>query len=52
MLCLSNECVLHYKLSYKGRYDDTDKQFSIKWNDKRINIKWPIKKPILSKRDS
>ena len=23
----------------------------IKWNDKNINIKWPIKKPILSNKD-
>ena len=52
MLCLSKVCVIHYKLSYKGQYTDADKQFSIKWNDKRINIKWPIKKPILSQRDS
>ena len=50
-LCLSNECVFHYKLSYKGKYADTKNQFSIKWNDPFLKIKWPIKTPILSKRD-
>ena len=50
-LCLSKECLFHYKLSYKGSYLDADKQFSLKWNDPKIKIKWPIKKPILSSRD-
>ena len=27
-------------------------QIDIKWNDPFINIKWPIKKPILSKKDT
>jgi len=47
----SDFCVFHYKWSYKGKYPDVDKQFTIKWNDKKINIKWPCKKPILQKRD-
>ena len=52
-LCLSNECLFHYKLFYKGNYFDSDKQISIKWNDPSINIKWPkVKKIILSKRDT
>ena len=51
MMCLSKECVMHYKLAYKGRYTDHDKQISIKWNDIRLKIKWPNLKPILSKRD-
>jgi dTDP-4-dehydrorhamnose 3,5-epimerase len=50
-LCLSKECVFHYKLSYKSNYIDAKNQISINWRDKRLNIKWPIKKPILSKRD-
>ncbi len=51
-LCLSSECVFHYKWSYKGKYNDVKNQFSVKWNDKNLNIKWPLKgKPILSKRD-
>ena len=50
-LCLSRECIFHYKLSYKGKYTDTKKQQSYRWNDPKLNIKWPIKRPILSKRD-
>ena len=50
-LCLSDKCLFHYKLSYKGSYLDANKQFSIRWNDPKIKIKWPIKKPILSLRD-
>ena len=50
-LCLSSKCVFHYKWYYKGKYIDSDKQKSYRWNDPKIKIKWPIKKPILSKRD-
>ena len=50
-LCLSNKCVFHYKWSYKGKYIDSSEQESYRWNDPKIKIKWPIKKPILSKRD-
>jgi len=50
-LCLSKECLFHYKLSYKGSYNDINKQFSIRWNDPEINVSWKIKKPILSDRD-
>ena len=50
-LCLSDECVFHYKWSYKGKYIDAGKQNSYRWNDPKLNIKWPIKRPILSKRD-
>ena len=50
-LVLSKESVLHYKFSYKGTYPDVKQQISMKWNDNRINIRWPITNPILSKRD-
>ena len=50
-LCLSKICIFHYKWSYKGKYVDATKQKSYRWNDPKFNIKWPIKKPILSKRD-
>ena len=50
-LCLSDECVYHYKLSYEGKYNDVPNQFTIKWNDSRLNINWPIKNPILHGRD-
>ena len=50
-LCLSDKCLLHYKLSYKGSYSGAKRQFSLKWNDPKLKIKWRIKKPILSSRD-
>ena len=50
-LCLSKDALYAYKWSFKGRYIDAKNQISVKWNDPRINFKWPIKKVILSKRD-
>lgn len=47
----SEKAVYHYKLAYEGEYINADKQFSLKWNDPRIGIKWPTKNPILQKRD-
>ena len=50
-LCLSKKCLFHYKLNYRGSYVDVKKQFSLRWNDPKLNIRWGIKKPILSLRD-
>jgi dTDP-4-dehydrorhamnose 3,5-epimerase len=50
-LVLSDVCVYNYKLSYSGEYTDHDKQFTLKWNDPKYNIHWPIQNPILSERD-
>lgn len=50
-LCLSIKNIIYYKVLHNGRYNDFDKQFTFKWNDERFKISWPIKKPILSKRD-
>lgn len=47
-LCLSKKCVFHYKLSYKGKYSDIDKQKVIKWNDSRLNINWPLRKNLIT----
>ena len=47
----SNTAIYHYKLAYEGEYLDAEDQFSIKWNDPTIGIKWPIENPILSGRD-
>lgn len=47
-LCLSQNCAVYYKCtSYRHKSSET----TIKWNDKTLNINWPIKKPILSKKD-
>tara|TARA_B100001093_G_C26456052_1_gene854372 strand:+ start:189 stop:704 length:516 start_codon:yes stop_codon:yes gene_type:complete len=47
-LCLSKNCAVHYKCS---RYRDEKSESTLSWKDKSININWPIKKPILSKKD-
>ena len=52
-LCLSKDCVFHYKLSYKGKYSDVKNQQNLKWDDIRLKINWPIKKNlIMSKRNN
>ena len=48
---LSEYSIFMYKWSYKGKYPDVNKQFSLKWNDRKIGINWPISNPILSDRD-
>ncbi len=48
----SSEAVYHYKLAYNGDYIDADEQFSVRWDDDSIGIKWLSNKPILSNRDA
>ena len=48
-LTLSEAAEVQYKTD---SFWDKDCERSLKWNDKNLNIKWPIKKPILSKKDS
>ena len=47
-MCLSKECTLNYKCS---NYRDQNSEKTIIWNDNKLKIKWPLKKPILSKKD-
>ena len=47
-LCLSEKSIFYYKQSH---YYDPSRQFTIHWNDPRFKIWWPIKNPILSRRD-
>ena len=49
-LCLSEKCIFSYKQSQL--YDGGASQFTIKWDEPKLNIQWPIKNPILSQRDS
>lgn len=48
-MCLSKSCVIYYKCT---NYRDKQSEVTIKWNDKDLKIKWPSKKPILSKKDT
>ncbi|MDD5476690.1 MAG: dTDP-4-dehydrorhamnose 3,5-epimerase family protein [Candidatus Omnitrophica bacterium] len=47
-LVLSDRAMFHYKQS---TYYNRAGQFTITWNDPGPKIDWPIKNPILSKRD-
>lgn len=51
-LTLSETAVYNYKLYYHGKYKDYEEQFTLKWDDPRLNISWPVTDPILSKRDT
>ena len=42
---------VRYSIKYPRKYIDANNQMSFRWNDPKIKIKWPIKKPILSNRD-
>ena len=47
-LVLSEKAIFNYK---QNTYYNPKNQFTILWNDPEYAIKWPISKPILSKRD-
>ena len=47
-LARDKENIVHY---YNTNYRSSGHEIGIKWNDKSLNIKWPIKNPILSKKD-
>ena len=47
--CLDKENIVHYGCS---NYRQKDYEIGILWNDKDLKIKWPIKRPILSDKDS
>jgi len=48
-LVLSELAIFYYKQS---TYYNRAGQFTILWNDPKLNIKWPVDNPITSKRDS
>ena len=47
-LVISELAIFHYKQS---TYYDRASQFTIYWNDPKLNISWPARTPILSSRD-
>ena len=46
---ISDEADVHYKVS--NEYSQEHER-SIIWNDPKLNIEWPIKKPIISNKDN
>ena len=47
-LALQKENIVHY---YNTNYRSPKHETGVIWNDKTLRIKWPTKKPILSKKD-
>ena len=45
---LENNTIVHYKCT---NYRDAKSELGIIWNDPKLSIKWPVKKPIISKKD-
>tara|TARA_B100000989_G_scaffold172464_1_gene129257 strand:- start:13569 stop:14132 length:564 start_codon:yes stop_codon:yes gene_type:complete len=45
---ITSNVILNYKVT--ELYDPKD-EYTLKWNDENLKIKWPSKKPILSKKD-
>ena len=48
-LCLSEKCIFSYKQSQY--YSGMENQFTVRWDDPKLNIFWPIKTPMISVRD-
>ena len=47
-LVLSELAIFHYKQS---TYYNRSRQFTLLWNDPKLDIRWPVNNPILSRRD-
>ena len=47
-LVLSDNAIFHYK---QTTLYERETQFTILWNDERLDIDWPVDEPILSDRD-
>ena len=47
-VCLSKTCTLYYRCT---NYRHKQSESTLRWNDPELNIKWLIKKPILSTKD-
>ena len=45
---LENNTILHYKCT---NYRHAKSETGILWNDSKLKIKWPVTKPIVSKKD-
>lgn len=48
--CVTGDQVFNYVYLVDAYYDGSD-QRAIAWDDQDLNIKWPIKDPIISERD-
>lgn len=49
-ICVYGDQPVHYIYAVDD-YWEKDKSFGVAWDDPDINVKWPVKNPILSRRD-
>jgi dTDP-4-dehydrorhamnose 3,5-epimerase len=49
-LVMSDRCIFSYKQSQY--YSGMRNQFTVRWDDPKLKIYWPIQNPILSERDA
>jgi len=47
-LCMSKKCTINYKCS---KYRNIKREATLDWQVKKLGIKWPTKKPIISQKD-
>ena len=47
----SGKRIIEINVTYNPKYIDAKNQTTYLWCDPKLKIRWPIKKPILSKRD-
>ena len=47
-LCMSKKCTINYKCS---DYRNPKREATLDWQDKKVGIKWPTKKAIISRKD-
>ena len=45
---MTENSILHYKCT---KYRDKNSEYTIRWNDKDLKIKWPTNNPIISVKD-
>ena len=45
---LEDDTIMHYKCT---KYRNKESEVGIIWNDPSLNINWPVKRPIISKKD-
>ncbi len=48
-LCMTERCIFSYKQSQY--YSGMENQFTVRWDDPKLNIFWPMKDMMLSERD-
>ncbi len=48
-LCLTERCIFSYKQS--ECYTGMENQFTVRWDDPKLGVWWPIREPLLSQRD-